>query len=394
MSGFTKFFIGLALLWLMAVAARYVQGEALEADLKARSLEALKTKGYDDVDVAFNIDKFGFRRVAVLSGAGATPEKVAEAKKAVGSLLGVNHAVWQGDAVLAEEVAAPAPEPEVEPVAAAPVEEEKKEEAPAPYKWSVRKEQDGRILLTGMVPDEDSRKEIVAYAKEQFPDATVDDALQITDGYDASDWVILAKRSLRGLKPMISGEATFDVDALSLEGVVDDAALKEKTADSFQEEVKALDKDVEFNADIMVREAPAAEAPKEEPTAMEVSDAKACQETVEALLKDKTILFDTAKATLKVTPNPLLDELANALGDCPDASVRVEGHTDLQGDATKNQQLSERRAVTVVQYLTKAGLQRDRFKAVGYGESRLLDKGDSAEAYARNRRIEFKVQAR
>jgi OOP family OmpA-OmpF porin len=57
-----------------------------------------------------------------------------------------------------------------------------------------------------------------------------------------------------------------------------------------------------------------------------------------------------------------------------------------------NQALSERRAQAVVDYMVKAGLPAERFKAIGYGSQQPVAGNDSEEGKAQNRRIEFVVR--
>ena len=69
--------------------------------------------------------------------------------------------------------------------------------------------------------------------------------------------------------------------------------------------------------------------------------------------------------------------------------IRIEGHTDDVGGAKKNQELSQARAESVRDYLIKKGVEPERLQAVGYGDTRPLDKRKTAEARAKNRRVEF-----
>jgi outer membrane protein OmpA-like peptidoglycan-associated protein len=79
----------------------------------------------------------------------------------------------------------------------------------------------------------------------------------------------------------------------------------------------------------------------------------------------------------------------------PDAIVEVGSHTDSRGSSATNQNLSERRSKSVVEYLNQKGIKTSRMIAVGYGESHLLnnckDGVDCSEKkHAKNRRTEFK----
>jgi outer membrane protein OmpA-like peptidoglycan-associated protein len=75
----------------------------------------------------------------------------------------------------------------------------------------------------------------------------------------------------------------------------------------------------------------------------------------------------------------------------PTVNVEISGHTDDKGDAAANQVLSQKRAQAVVSYLTKAGVQPNRIRAVGYGKTRPLVPNTNDENRRLNRRIEWRV---
>jgi outer membrane protein OmpA-like peptidoglycan-associated protein len=88
-----------------------------------------------------------------------------------------------------------------------------------------------------------------------------------------------------------------------------------------------------------------------------------------------------------------LNNVAKVLKAHPEVSkVTVEGHTDDQGDDAYNQDLSQRRAQAVVDFLVAAGVPADVFVAVGYGESRPVVPKKTKKARAANRRVEFKLE--
>ena len=78
--------------------------------------------------------------------------------------------------------------------------------------------------------------------------------------------------------------------------------------------------------------------------------------------------------------------------------IRVDGHTDnvpiSGGRFSDNWQLSTERAGAVVKYLITQGVPANRLAATGFGEYQPLEEGNSPEARARNRRIEFKLTER
>ncbi|UCF51705.1 MAG: OmpA family protein, partial [Bradyrhizobium sp.] len=82
------------------------------------------------------------------------------------------------------------------------------------------------------------------------------------------------------------------------------------------------------------------------------------------------ILFDVDQATLKPEARLVLAKLAGILLIMPDQGALIEGHTDSTGSAEYNLDLSQRRANTVLQFLSAQGLGASRLQAVGYGMQR------------------------
>ena len=73
-------------------------------------------------------------------------------------------------------------------------------------------------------------------------------------------------------------------------------------------------------------------------------------------------------------------------------TVRSSARASSEGSAELNQQLSVRRAQSVVTYLAKAGVESTRLQPVGYGATRPVAPNDTDENMAKNRRIEFTVR--
>ncbi|MBL8682841.1 MAG: OmpA family protein [Myxococcales bacterium] len=88
----------------------------------------------------------------------------------------------------------------------------------------------------------------------------------------------------------------------------------------------------------------------------------------------------------------VLRDLAALLRDNPQIrAIRVEGHTDLRGDAAANLELSQNRARSVAQYLERHGASSVRFEPTGYGITQPLCREDADSCHDRNRRVEFTV---
>ena len=105
------------------------------------------------------------------------------------------------------------------------------------------------------------------------------------------------------------------------------------------------------------------------------------------------IAFEFASAELAPASLPTLDRLAQAAKTCPGMQIEVAGHASSEGSAIMNQQLSLKRARSVVTYLVEAGVDAAQLQPVGYGASRPVAPNDGNENMAKNRRIEFTVRA-
>ena len=82
------------------------------------------------------------------------------------------------------------------------------------------------------------------------------------------------------------------------------------------------------------------------------------------------IFYDFDKATLRPESTEALDNLITLLNENPNVTIELSAHTDYRGSAAYNQRLSQRRAESVVNYLTEHGIAPDRLTAVGYGKEK------------------------
>jgi outer membrane protein OmpA-like peptidoglycan-associated protein len=103
------------------------------------------------------------------------------------------------------------------------------------------------------------------------------------------------------------------------------------------------------------------------------------------------VLFATGQSTLLPIAADRLREVAKALKETPRGAVTVEGHTDSVGSPAANEELSRRRAESVRAFLLTEGVDADRVRAVGLGQSRPIADNKSPEGRANNRRVEIVV---
>lgn len=105
----------------------------------------------------------------------------------------------------------------------------------------------------------------------------------------------------------------------------------------------------------------------------------------------KNIYFDFDKTTLKSESFVELDRVVDFLNRNSSVSIEIAGHTDNKGSDTYNQNLSQGRSQSVVDYLISKGIDPARLEARGYGESKPVETNETEEGRAINRRVEFTV---
>ncbi|MFM7746916.1 MAG: OmpA family protein, partial [Bacteroidota bacterium] len=108
------------------------------------------------------------------------------------------------------------------------------------------------------------------------------------------------------------------------------------------------------------------------------------------------ILYDFDKAILRPESMISLDSLFDFLQKSQGISVAIHSHTDSRGSEPYNQNLSQMRAQSVVDYLVSKGITQDRLSAQGHGESKLINPCSdgakcSEEEHQLNRRTTFSI---
>jgi len=137
-----------------------------------------------------------------------------------------------------------------------------------------------------------------------------------------------------------------------------------------------------------------------------IDDLDLCPGTLNAIQVDATgcppkeinitleIEFDTGKADIRPQYTKEIDRFVEFLKENPDLIATIEGHTDSVGSAQDNLSLSQKRSKNVVDLLVRLGIDRERLKAVGYGESRPIVKEVTSGNRQKNRRIVVVVTKR
>jgi outer membrane protein OmpA-like peptidoglycan-associated protein len=109
----------------------------------------------------------------------------------------------------------------------------------------------------------------------------------------------------------------------------------------------------------------------------------------------ETLYYELGESSLNPSSKKLLERVIKVLTTYPEFNLKVVSHTDSQGDDNSNLQLSLKRSETVASYLNSQGIDMERLKAEGKGETEIrnrcingVDCSDKEHEY--NRRTEFK----
>jgi outer membrane protein OmpA-like peptidoglycan-associated protein len=104
-----------------------------------------------------------------------------------------------------------------------------------------------------------------------------------------------------------------------------------------------------------------------------------------------SLLFDVNSAVIKPGGIDGLTKVADVLNRYPETTITVKGHTDSTGSEVYNQDLSEKRARSVADFLVGRGVDPGRVTSIGYGESLPIAGNDTEAGRLQNRRVEIEI---
>ncbi len=103
------------------------------------------------------------------------------------------------------------------------------------------------------------------------------------------------------------------------------------------------------------------------------------------------LIFAQGKAIISPESFPSLDEVVVMLQERPAMIIQLEGHTDSQGNAKLNMNLSQDRVENVKKYLVSKGIAKDRVQTKAFGGTKPIRESNDPEARALNRRVEMRI---
>ncbi|MGK0273683.1 MAG: outer membrane protein OmpA-like peptidoglycan-associated protein [Ilumatobacter sp.] len=231
---------------------------------------------------------------------------------------------------------------------------------------------DGQIFLRGTVATDAQRTQLIAAAGVRINPANVVDELVVGPGSAVTDADVEGFANLASLMVpnLISGEATLAGSGVTLVGVYatdeQSAMLTSVSAD-----------DVFFD---LTERAAATEA-----------DAAQLEADLNALVAANPILFDPGSTTIAADSAAIIDRVAALANRVGGIAIEIQGHTDTDGRAAANQQLSEGRAAAVGRALVERGIAADSLTTAGFGGSQPIVDAAGVEDKAASRRVEFVI---
>lgn len=113
--------------------------------------------------------------------------------------------------------------------------------------------------------------------------------------------------------------------------------------------------------------------------------------TVGSTIKLNNIFFAQSKFFLRENSYPELQRLVRIMKEYPNMEIRLEGHTDNQGDPALNVKLSQDRVNEVKKYIVSRGIGSARITTEGFGGAQPVAGNDVEETRRLNRRVEFRI---
>ena len=262
-----------------------------------------------------------------------------------------------------------------------------------PYAVTLRLKEDQSIVLSGSVPDTQTKNKLLSLANSRYGKPHVTDDLSIKGNAPISwqETLVVALNSFSNLK---QGQVTILNNMFELGGVTDSEASRQQVGEYLESN---LPKNYTGSLDIaiMLNNESKAEAKAKTTDEAKVSESGVtdnCQKNFKALLSNNKIHFKTGRAVIAKESFKLLDELVLVAMGCTTQIMTVEGYTDSRGTERNNKKLSQQRAEAVVNYFQQKGVATNNLKAKGYGEEKPVATNKTPEGRALNRRIEFTVE--
>ena len=239
---------------------------------------------------------------------------------------------------------------------------------------------EGTVQLRGRLPDERMRDAALAFARARFGADGVYVAARLDDGLPPG-WSVRVLSGLAALAELANGSVLVEPERVVVRGVTGNPEATAKISRILSD---GLGQGAEFSVEVRYEERldPARGLPGPEE----------CLALATAVLDRRQIVFAPGSVEVAGDAVAVVDELAGALADCGGQPLEIGGHTDSQGRAELNLELSQKRADAVLAALSARGLDVSEMTSKGYGAAEPVADNGTEDGRAANRRIALRLR--
>ena len=248
---------------------------------------------------------------------------------------------------------------------------------PTAAEFTATSTSDGIVTLQGGMSDQRMLEAVDSFAQSRF---TAIDADLRSDAAVPAGWTVQIITGLEALNLLDSGTVTVSPANLRLTGVSGDAGAVDLIADALAQRLGA-GKPYEL----------AIRYDRQLDQTLGLPDGEECVARMNIAMTESEIGFEPNRSTIAGDPGQTLSQLAAIMTDCAEFQIEAGGHTDSQGSAGFNADLSRARAQTLVTAMQEAGIDTSHMTSHGYGESQPIADNATPEGREANRRIEFRL---
>ncbi|QYX57064.1 OmpA family protein [Roseovarius sp. SCSIO 43702] len=238
---------------------------------------------------------------------------------------------------------------------------------------------EGLVQMRGRVGSEKLRQTVDSFARARFSSDGVYIKARVVEGLP-SDWPVRVLAGLEALSYLTNGAVTVTPETIKIHGDTGNKEASAKIAGFFSE---TLSESAQYDIEVRYKEAldPIAALPTPEE----------CIRRLNLITAERKINFEPGSDTFDASGADIMNDIAELLKQCGEINIEIGGHTDSQGREVMNEQLSEDRAMAVLEALRARRVITSNITAVGYGESQPIADNETEEGREANRRIEFKL---
>lgn len=248
-----------------------------------------------------------------------------------------------------------------------------------PAEFVASRSMDGTVTMRGGMTEPRMLDAVDSFARSRF--ARVES--QLGDGAEVpAGWTLRVIAALEALSGLENGSVTVTPANLRVAGTSGDPRAVDQAAAVLSQRLGAGSKyELSIRYDRRL-----------DPT-LGLPDGEECVSRLNIVMSESEIGFEPSRSAIAGDPSETLEKLAAIMVDCADFQIEAGGHTDSQGSAGFNADLSRARAQTLVSVMTETGIDTRHMTSRGYGESQPIAGNDTEEGREANRRIEFRLMS-